>query len=61
MPYRFVFTEWFDRNLKFLRKHNPTLRENLEEFLRDFDAEAYPLIPGTGGDRTEGTRFPHDL
>ncbi len=27
MPYRFVFTEWFDRNLKFLRKHNPTLRE----------------------------------
>ena len=29
MPYHFVFTEWFDRNLKFLRKHNPTLRKVL--------------------------------
>lgn len=51
MPYHFIFTEWFDRNLKFLRKHNPALRAVLEVFLRDFDAEAHPIIPGTGGAR----------
>jgi mRNA-degrading endonuclease RelE of RelBE toxin-antitoxin system len=51
MPYHFLFTEWFDRNLKFLRKHNPTLRADFEAFLRDFDAEVHPVIPGTGGAR----------
>ena len=51
MRYRFIFTDWFDRNLKFLRKHNPALREDLEAFLQAFEAEAHPIIPGTGGAR----------
>jgi len=51
MPYHFLFTEWFDRNLKFLHKHNPALRADFEAFLRDFDAQTHPVIPGTGGAR----------
>lgn len=34
-----------------LRKHNPNLREDFESFIKDFDAEAHPVIPGTGGAR----------
>ena len=51
MAYRFVFTAWFDRNLKSLRKHNPSLRSDFESFLQSFDAEAHPVIPRTGGAR----------
>jgi len=51
MSYRFVFSAWFDRNLKSLGKHNPGLREDFESFLQTFDAEAHPIIPGTGGAR----------
>lgn len=50
-PYRFIFTAWFDRNLKSLHKHNPSLRSDFESFLETFDAEAHPIIPGTGGAR----------
>ena len=51
MAYRFIFTAWFDRNLKSLRKHNPDLRGDFESFLQTFDAEAHPVIPRTGGAR----------
>jgi mRNA-degrading endonuclease RelE of RelBE toxin-antitoxin system len=51
MAYRFIFTAWFDRNLKSLRKHNPNLRNDFESFLKTFDAEAHPIIPRTGGAR----------
>lgn len=51
MKYRFIFTAWFDRNLKSLRKHNPDLRGDFESFLQTFDAEAHPVIPHTGGAR----------
>ncbi|MFZ5910483.1 MAG: type II toxin-antitoxin system RelE/ParE family toxin [Chloroflexota bacterium] len=51
MAYRFIFTAWFDKNLKSLRKHNPNLRSDFESFLEAFDAEAHPIIPGTGGAR----------
>ncbi|MCC6301118.1 MAG: type II toxin-antitoxin system RelE/ParE family toxin [Anaerolineales bacterium] len=51
MKYRFIFTVWFDRNLKSLRKHNPSLRGDFESFLQTFDAEAHPVIPRTGGAR----------
>ncbi len=51
MAYRFVFTAWFDSNLKSLRKHNPSLRGDFESFLQTFDAEAHPIIPRTGGAR----------
>ena len=51
MAYRFVFTAWFDHNLKSLRKHNPDLRGDFESFLQTFDAEAHPVIPRTGGAR----------
>jgi mRNA-degrading endonuclease RelE of RelBE toxin-antitoxin system len=51
MTYRFIFTAWFDRNLKSLRKHNPSLRGDFESFLQTFDAEAHPVIPRTGGAR----------
>jgi len=49
--YRFVFTDWFNRNLKSLRKHNPNLRAELEIFLATFEIEAHPIIPQTGGAR----------
>lgn len=51
MTYRFIFTAWFDRNLKSLRKHNPSLRGDFESFLQTFNAEAHPVIPRTGGAR----------
>jgi len=51
MRYRFIFTAWFDRDLKSLRKHNPDLRSDFESFLQTFDAEAHPVIPNTGGAR----------
>jgi hypothetical protein len=51
MHHRFVFTAWFDRDLKALRRHNPALRDDLEMFLDTFDPLAYPVIPHTGGAR----------
>ena len=51
MRYQFVFTDWFDRNLRTLRKHNPSLREDLTAFFEAFQAESHPVIPGTGGAR----------
>ena len=51
MAYRFIFTAWFDRNLKSLRKHNPDLRSDFESFLQSFDAETHLIIPRTGGAR----------
>ena len=51
MSHRFIFTAWFDRDLKSLGKHNPSLRGDFVSFLEKFDAEAYPVIPGTGGVR----------
>ena len=51
MNYRFVFTAHFDRDLKALRKHNPGLREDFEAFVKTFDAEIHPIIPGTSGAR----------
>lgn len=49
--YRFIFTDWFNRNLKLLRKRNPNLRTDFESFLDTFEAEAHPIIPSTGGAR----------
>ena len=49
MRYRYVFTEWFERNLRHLHRHNPHLRRDLTEFLQGLDAEAHPIIPHTGG------------
>lgn len=51
MKYHLIFTDWFDRNLKSLRKHNHSLRGDFESFLQTFDAEAHPIIPRTGGAR----------
>ena len=51
MKYRFIFTNWFDRNLKSLRKHNPSLRGDFDSFLQFFGAEAHRIIPRTGGAR----------
>ena len=51
MQYRFIFTNWFDRNLKSLAKHNSALRGDIETFLRTFEAEDHPVISGTGGAR----------
>ncbi len=51
MRYRFVFTDWFNRNLKSLGKHNPRLRSDFEAFLKTLDAEVHPIIPNTGGAR----------
>jgi len=51
MQYQFVFTDWFNRNLRALRKHNPTLREDLEAFLQSLDAKAHPIIPSSSGAR----------
>ena len=51
MRYRFIFTDWFNRDLKSLRRHNPDLRSDFELFLETFDAQAHPVIPGTGGAR----------
>jgi mRNA-degrading endonuclease RelE of RelBE toxin-antitoxin system len=51
MRYRYVFTEWFERNLRHLHRYNPRLRRDLTEFLQGLDAEAHPVISGTGGAR----------
>lgn len=51
MTYRFIFTAQFDRDLKLLRKHNSSLRDDFESFVGTFDAEAHPVIPGTSGAR----------
>jgi mRNA-degrading endonuclease RelE of RelBE toxin-antitoxin system len=51
MNYRLIFTAQFDRDLKLLRKRNPNLRKDFEAFIRTFDAEAHPVIPGTSGAR----------
>lgn len=45
MHYQFVFTDWFNRNLKALGKHNPALWQEIETFLHLFDADAHPIIP----------------
>jgi mRNA-degrading endonuclease RelE of RelBE toxin-antitoxin system len=50
-PYRFVFTHWFKRTLRRLGKRNPHIRADFEAFIHHFDAEAHPVIPGTGGAR----------
>jgi mRNA-degrading endonuclease RelE of RelBE toxin-antitoxin system len=51
MSYRFIFTASFDRDLKSLRKHNPSLRGDFESFIKTFDAKAHPIIPGANGAR----------
>jgi len=51
MHYRYVFTEWFERNLRYLHRHNPHLRRDLKAFLGALDADAHPVISGTGGAR----------
>jgi mRNA-degrading endonuclease RelE of RelBE toxin-antitoxin system len=51
MCYQFVFTDWFNRNLKAFAKHNPALRQDIESFLLDLNAESHPIIPNTGGAR----------
>ncbi len=51
MRYQFVFTDWFNRNLKLLGKRNPNLRIDFEFFLQTLDAEVAPVIPKTGGAR----------
>ncbi|MGB0385939.1 MAG: type II toxin-antitoxin system RelE/ParE family toxin [Ardenticatenaceae bacterium] len=51
MRYHLIFTNWFNRNLKSLRKRNARLRQDVQAFLNGFDAEAHPIISGTGGAR----------
>ncbi|MCB9101236.1 MAG: hypothetical protein H6632_16985 [Anaerolineales bacterium] len=51
MRYHFIFTDWFNRNLKSLGRRNPALRRDLETFLQNLEAEDHPIIPGTGGAR----------
>lgn len=51
MRYRLLFTDWFNRNLKSLGKRNRRLRQDFQAFLNTFDAEAHPIIAGTGGAR----------
>ena len=51
MAYRFVFSNKFDRQIKALAKRNPQLRSDLAVFLKDFDADRHPVIPGGGGAR----------
>ena len=51
MRYRYVFTERFERNLRYLHRHNPHLRRDLKAFLGALDADAHPVISGTGGAR----------
>ena len=45
MRYRYVFTQWFERNLRHLHRHNPRLRRDLTEFLQGLDAEDDKVIP----------------
>jgi mRNA-degrading endonuclease RelE of RelBE toxin-antitoxin system len=51
MRYRYIFTAWFERNLRHLHRHNPQLRRDLTAFLQGLDAEAHPIVAGTGGAR----------
>ena len=51
MGYRFIFTAWFDRDMKLLAKHNTGFRNDFEAFLQRFDPLAHPVIPGSGGAR----------
>jgi mRNA-degrading endonuclease RelE of RelBE toxin-antitoxin system len=51
MRYRFVFTDWFNRNLRYLGRRNTQLRQDLENFLLSLDAESHPVIARTGGAR----------
>ncbi|MBI5052221.1 MAG: hypothetical protein HZC38_05165 [Chloroflexi bacterium] len=51
MIYRLVFTDWFNRQIKQLRKDNPSLRSDLDAFFKTFDAQAHPIIPQTNGAR----------
>lgn len=51
MLYHLIFTAWFNRNIKSLRKRNAKLRQDFQAFLNEFDAEAHPIISGTGGAR----------
>ena len=44
MRYHLIFTDWFNRNLKSLRKRNARLRQDVQAFLNGFDAEAHPII-----------------
>lgn len=53
MTYRLVFTDWFNRQLKQLRKDNPSLRSDLDTFFETFDAQAHPIIPQTNGARAK--------
>jgi len=51
MQYRFVFTDWFNRNLKRLSRKNHHLQTDLKRFLSNLDATKNPVIPHTGGAR----------
>lgn len=51
MRYRFVFTDWFNRNLKQLSRRNPHARTDFEAFLSELDADSHPIIPHTSGAR----------
>ena len=51
MRYRFVFTDWFNRNLKQLSRRNPHIRTDFETFLSGLDADLHPIIPHTSGAR----------
>jgi hypothetical protein len=45
MRYRFIFTDWFNRNLKSLGKRNPALQRDLELFFRLWKRKAIRLYP----------------
>jgi mRNA-degrading endonuclease RelE of RelBE toxin-antitoxin system len=51
MRYRFVFTDWFNRNLRRLSRRNPHIRADFETFLFTLNADMHPVIPHTGGAR----------
>lgn len=51
MNYRFVFTAWFNRNLKRLSRRNPHFRTDFELFLSTLNADLHPIIPHTSGAR----------
>ncbi len=51
MNYRFVFTAWFNRNLKRLSRRNRHFRTDLELFLSTLNVDLHPIIPHTDGAR----------
>ena len=51
MRYRFLFTNWFNRNLKKLSRRNPHLRKDFETFISTLDADSHPIIPQSSGAR----------